>query len=451
MNPLRSFPYGAAALCLLALSLASGAWLAASYPAKKTATLTYWVFNKPNRGTFERIGAFERSHPGIKVDLQLVALSGLAQRLQAAFQADLQSGLPDLVSVEISSAGTFFRGPLHSVGFLDLTDRIRREGLTDRIVRARFAPYTKQGRIFGLPNDVHPVMLAYRRDLMAQAGVDVNKIETWDDFIAAGMQVTIPGRRFMIEMSDTGRDMIEVCLFQRGGGYFDEDGNCIFDNEIGIQTLLWYVPLVAKNSETRIAGSLSSSYGAIITQAMEDGYFVCLIAPDWRTKFIENDIPRLKGKMALMPLPAVTPGGRRTSTWGGTMLGITRKCKRPDLAWELAKYLTLNEEDQAARFAETNMLPPVRAAWSDPVFDQPRPYWSNQPLGRLYADLAPDVPPQYTSPFIVAAKGKLSEALVASVQYYNQHGEAGFEPFARARLKQSAEAIRKLMARSPYE
>jgi arabinosaccharide transport system substrate-binding protein len=312
-------------------------------------------------------------------------------------------------------------------------------------------PTPNKGRIFGLPNDVHPVMLAYRRDLMEQAGVDVSKIETWDDFVAAGKKTTVPGRRFMIEMSDTGRDMIEVCLFQRGGGYFDAQGNCIFDNEIGVQTMLWYVPLVAKNSKTRIAGSLSSSYGAIITQAMEDGYFVCLMAPDWRTKFIENDIPRIGGKMALMPLPAIKPGGRRTSTWGGTMIGITKKCKNPELAWKFAKYLNLNPDDLAARFAETNMLPPLKDAWNDPVFDTPRPYWSNQPLGRLYADLAPDVPPQYTSPFIVTAKGKLSEALVASVERYNQHGESGFEPFVRARLKRSADAIRKLMARSPYE
>jgi arabinosaccharide transport system substrate-binding protein len=448
---LRSFPYGAAALCLLLLSLASGAYIAGSGSPQQKATLTYWVFNKPNRGMYNRIAAFERENPGVKIDLQLVALSGLAQRLQAAFQADLESGVPDLVSVEISSAGTFFRGPLHSVGFVDLTNRIQHEGLRDRIVQARFAPYTKQGRIFGLPNDVHPVMLAYRRDLMEQAGVDVSKIETWDDFVAAGKKTTVPGRRFMIEMSDTGRDMIEVCLFQRGGGYFDAQGNCIFDNEIGVQTMLWYVPLVAKNSKTRIAGSLSSSYGAIITQAMEDGYFVCLMAPDWRTKFIENDIPRIGGKMALMPLPAIKPGGRRTSTWGGTMIGITKKCKNPELAWKFAKYLNLNPDDLAARFAETNMLPPLKDAWNDPVFDTPRPYWSNQPLGRLYADLAPDVPPQYTSPFIVTAKGKLSEALVASVERYNQHGESGFEPFVRARLKRSADAIRKLMARSPYE
>lgn len=446
-SPLVSFPFGAAALCLLLLSLASGAYLFLSPPPKKTATLTMWVFAKPHLDAYQRaVPAFEKAHPGVTVDLQLVANNALAQRLQAAFVADLD--VPDMTEVEISSAGTFFRGPLKHVGFADLTDRLRREGLLDRMVSARFAPYTSRGRIFGLPHDVHPVMLAYRRDLMEAAGVDVTKIKTWDDFVRVGKQVTIPGKRYLIEMSDGGRDHIEMCLFQRGGGYFDPQGNVIFDNAAGVETMKWYVPLVAQNSKTKIANNLAG--GQIFTKAVEDGYFLCLVAPDWRTKSIEKDIGKMAGKMALMPLPAVRPGGARTSTWGGTMLGITKACKNQDLAWEFAKHLYLNEKDLAGRFEDTNILPPVRSVWGGDAFNKKRPFWSNQPLGRLYADLAPQVPFQYTDPFIGNAKAKFSEALVACVQEYNARGETGFDAFVRQRLKQSADEVRRLIARNPY-
>jgi ABC-type glycerol-3-phosphate transport system substrate-binding protein len=208
----------------------------------------------------------------------------------------------------------------------------------------------------------------------------------------------------------------------------------------------WYVPLVA--GKDRIASSLGG--GQILTKAVEDGYLLCLIAPDWRSKMIENDIPRMKGKMALMPLPAVRKGERRTSTWGGTMIGITRRCKNPDLAWELALHLYLDKSELAQRFRESNILPCMREAWNHPAFAEPRPYWSRQPLGRLYAQLAPQVPFQYTSPFVVTAKAKLGEALTACVQYYQQRGENGFENFCRARLKQSADEVRRLVARNPY-
>lgn len=446
---MRSYPFGLAAFALLCLAIVSGVALILTPPPHSNATLTMWTFAKPHYLAYQKlVPEFERTHPGTKVDLQLVSNTGLAQRLQAAFQADLD--VPDICEIEISSAGSFFRGPLNHIGFADLTDRIDKDHLKERMVAARFSPYTSRGRIFGLPHDVHPVMLAYRRDLFEKEGIDVSKIETWDDFIKVGKKLTIPQKRYMIEMSDSGSDQIEACLFQRGGGYFDPNGKVTFDNDIAVQTLEWYVPLVARTSKTKIANNLSSSYGSVIAQGMENDYFYCLVSPDWRTKGYEQDIAPLSGKMALMPLPAVTRGGRRTSTWGGTMLGITRHCANQDLAWEFAKLLYLDEKSLPERFAGTNIIPPVRAVWSNPVFSKPNPYFSNEPLGRKYIALAPDVPFQYTSPFITLAKGKFSQALVSSVQYYDQHGESGFDSFVRGELKERAEEVRKQISRNPF-
>jgi len=442
---MRFFPYGAAAFSILILAILSGGWLALHPIPPKTATLTLWTFAKTHYDAYKKaIPSFEAAHPGVRVDVQLVHGTAVTSRLRAAFWADLD--VPDLVEVEISAAGSFFRGPLENVGFVDLTDRIHQSGLWDRMVQARFAPYTSRGRIFGLPHDVHPVMLAYRRDIFEMEGVDVRRIKTWDDFIAVGRKLTRPGKRYMIELPDSEASRLETFLFQRGGGYFDPQGHCIFDNEVAVQTMLWYVPLVA--GPNKIGRDLGG--GQILTRAVEDGYLLCLIAPDWRTKSFEMDIPRMAGKMALMPLPAVRAGERRTSTWGGTMIGITKRCQNPDLAWKFALHLYLNKADLAERFRDTNILPGLREAWEHPAYHEPRPYWSGQPLGALYAKLAPQVPFQYTSPFIQTAKTKLGEALVACVQQYNRQGEAGFEAFVRARLKQSANEVRALIERNPY-
>jgi arabinosaccharide transport system substrate-binding protein len=445
---MRSFPFGAAAFCILVLAILSGLYLARFPVTGKRTTLTFWTFANTHYDAYMAAKpSFERAHPGVTVDIQLVNGTAVTSRLQAAFWADLD--VPDVVEVEISSAGSFFRGPLGHVGFVDLTDRIHQSGLWDRMVQARFAPYTSRGRIFGLPHDVHPVQLAYRRDIFEKEGVDVGKIETWDDFIAVGRRLTRragPNPRYMIEFPDTDASRLEMCLFQRGGGYFDPQGRCIFDNETSVRTMLWYVPLVA--GPNRIGSDLGG--GQILTKAVEDGYLLCLVAPDWRTKSFEKDIPRMKGRMALMPLPAVTRGGRRTSTWGGTMIAITKHCKNPDLAWKFMLHLYLDKKELAERFRGTNIIPALRDAWEQPAFHEPRPYWSGQKLGEMYAKLAPQVPFQYTSPFISTAKAKLSEALVACVQQYNSRGDAGFEAFVRWRLKESADQVRKLMARNPY-
>ncbi len=440
-----TFPYGKAAFSFVILALVSGLFVTLHRVEPRKTTLTMWTFADTHYESYRKaLPAFEAAHPGVTVKVEHVNIQAVTSRLQAAFHANLN--VPDVVEVEIGSAGSFFRGPLEHVGFLDLTDRIKKSGLWERMVQSRFATYTMQGHIFGLPHDVHPVVLACRRDLLEKAGIDINSIETWDDFIKAARKVTIPGKQYMLELSDSGTDNLEVMLFQRGGGYFDPEGRCIFDNEIGLQTMLFYVPLVA--GKDKIGSTLGSNQ--ILTQAVEQGYMLCLFAPDWRTKSMERDIPRMSGNMALMPLPAVSKGGIRTSTWGGTMLGIAKKTTHPDLAWELAQYLYLNTADLANRFKDTNIIPPLKEAWNEPAFKEPRPYWSNQPLGAVYAKLAPQVPPQYSSPYVVTAKAKFGEALVSCVQYYNANGANGFEDYARKRIKQSADEVRRLVARNPY-
>ena len=182
------FPYGRAALSILVLAVVSGLWLMVAHTAPKTTTLTMWTFAKPHYEAYvEAAKSFETLHPGIKVDVQLVSADAVTTRLQAAFWANLD--VPDVVEVEISNAASFFRGPLSHIGFSDLTDRIHATGMWDRMVQARFAPYTTRGHIFGLPHDVHPVQLAYNRELLEKLGVDVSKIETWDDFIRVGLHV----------------------------------------------------------------------------------------------------------------------------------------------------------------------------------------------------------------------------------------------------------------------
>ncbi len=61
-----------------------------------------------------------------------------------------------------------------------------------------------------------------------------------------------------------------------------------------------------------------------------DGYVVANLMPDWMCNIYRREMPQLAGKIKLMPLPAWEKGGRRTSVWGGTMLGMPRDAANPD-------------------------------------------------------------------------------------------------------------------------
>jgi arabinosaccharide transport system substrate-binding protein len=184
---------------------------------------------------------------------------------------------------------------------------------------------------------------------------------------------------------------------------------------------------------------------------MIDGLCLFYICPDWRSRQIEVDIPSLKGKLGLMPLPAWEPGGLRTSTWGGTGLSITKQCRNPDLAWKLAMYLYYDDPPALAeRFAGTNILPPLKAAWDQPQLSRPSEFWSGLPLGKTYAALAPFVPPQHDTAYNTLATGKFSEAYTNTTFYYAEHGENGLRDFARGELKRCADRVRMVLDRNVF-
>ena len=443
-------PVGVAPPVLLLLAVVSGGLLLRHPVEENPASLTMWTFAKVHQIAYAGSSPqWDAAHPGQELDIRLVHGTAINQRLRSAFWSD--ADVPDLVEVEITQAGSFFRGPESTIGFRDLKPWLVESGLWDRMVRTRFAPYTDEGRVYGIPHDVHPVMLAYRTDLFEELGIDPESIHTWDDFAEVGRRITntdprAGDLRYLVSFSSTNSDDFEVLLFQRGGGLFDAEGNVTLDSDVALRTMLWFVPQVA--GEHKIAADAGNA--STLSDNLNNGYVLALLCPDWRSKVLEKDAPLMSGQMKLMPLPAWEEGGRRTSTRGGTMLGITKRSENVELAQAAAVHLYADEEQLAERFRETNILPPLKTSWDSPVFDEPRAYWSGQPIGRLYVELADDVPPQYTSAYTQLAKAKMGQAVTACKAYYEVNGERGFEIFARAELKAAADYVRGQMARNPF-
>jgi ABC-type glycerol-3-phosphate transport system substrate-binding protein len=185
----------------------------------------------------------------------------------------------------------------------------------------------------------------------------------------------------------------------------------------------------------------------MMIKALVDGLVLFYPTPDWRSYTYGELAPQLRGKMALIPMPAWTPGGRRTSVWGGTGMMIMKATKHPDLAWELAKYLYFDPKSLGERFAMTNIIPPLKEAWTLPELQAPNAFYSNQPIGRLYAELATETPPVYSSPVDRLARLKLNEVYSHMVVYFRSHGDQGLDAAIRAELARAAGDVRRMADR----
>ncbi|MCA9311450.1 MAG: carbohydrate ABC transporter substrate-binding protein [Phycisphaerales bacterium] len=408
---------------ITALALGSSL-LIAFLPGRAASTLEMWTFTRAHAVMYEpEIARWNQEHPDADAHILILNAPALQQRMLAGFLAE--TAVADLIEAERKIAGQAFAGPLDKVGFVDLTDWLRDEGLMEEINPPSFGPWTSRGRIFGLPHDVHPVMLCYRADIVEAAGIDVSTIDTWDDFervlaplMDDGNGDGQPDHRLLAIQENYG-DQIELLTLQAGGRYFDEAGRPTLNLPENARVLAritqWCtgpLPIAAHAPDFQAAGN----------QVKKSGQVIAWFAPDWMCYLIRNEIPELSGKLKLMPLPAWDPGGRHTSVWGGTMLGISRTTDEPDKALALARRLYLSEDLARTLYRQGDIITPIRSHWDNPMFDEPDPFYSNQPKGRMYINLAPDVPVRTNSPYFSQAVLRVQDASIKLKQWSVEHG-----------------------------
>src|SRR5688572_7745079 len=192
------FHLGKPIAVMLAVAAASGAAILLR-PAPPEADVTFWVFADAHARTYRDLRPAYEARTGHTLRIDLVTNMALNMRLTSlAMSGDAGERPPDAVEIEIGSIGRYFGVPVEQVAFLPLNERLANSGFReiaspdapgrrgwnarlttdgavythdgarwvlnpartpdawiDRIVRSRFAPWTKAGQIFGVPHDVH--------------------------------------------------------------------------------------------------------------------------------------------------------------------------------------------------------------------------------------------------------------------------------------------------------
>ena len=429
--------------------------LIALLPVSTGTGMEMWVFDA-NHAKIARVIAadWNRDHPQTPVQIHLITGAAMQQRMMSGFYSD--SPVADLIEVERGMIGKVFAGPLADVGFMDLTGRLDRENLRAGINGPSFSPWSSRGHVFGLPHDVHPVMLLYRADLVEAAGIDVSKIETWDDYfrVMRPLMVDLDGDgrpdRFLLNESPTTIYYHEVLLLQAGGRMFDEMSQPTLNEPINARIIArlatWCTGPNHVASEITIGGASSM-------RLVREGYVIGILSPDFYAGAIRTSLPDMAGKFKLMPIPAWEKGGRRTSVMGGTMLGVTKASPTPDAAWAFAKQLYLSPANAERLYDEARIISPIKANWTQPFYDEPDPYFCGQAIGRMYIHLAPDVPLRPSSPYYYLASQLLNQSVIQLCQYADDHqlyDAAALTPAAQRLLDGAQRELRAQMDRNVF-
>ena len=140
------FPYGKAPFWLFVIAIASLVLSLVTRRHKEPRPdLVFVTFTESHYDAYRKaIPEFEKKH-GVTVQVQYTNWASLQTRLQNAMLAG--TDVPDLSEMIEGSLGFFTRGPIEDFGILDLTDRVKKDGLDQRLVASRFSLWSARGRI----------------------------------------------------------------------------------------------------------------------------------------------------------------------------------------------------------------------------------------------------------------------------------------------------------------
>ncbi|MFI5805123.1 ABC transporter substrate-binding protein [Streptomyces sp. NPDC051561] len=344
-------------------------------------SITVWSWDVAAKAMQRLAADFEQKHPGATVKVTDIGYDSAYDKITVGLRGG--SGLADVLTVEgprmATYMGTFPRG------FHDLT-KLAGPHQKDFDKAAWKTVVNPQGKVVALPWDIGPCGLYYRTDYFRAARITADRIRTWDDFVAAGEQLKKrTGRKMLI--LDPVEDSTFAMLLQQQGQHFYRDGQVAVDTPEGIRAATLLKTLADKGLV-----DYQKQWDGLVTGTKEGKAATTATAAWWMGTLL-SDMPELKGRFGVMPLPAFDAGGVRTSNSGGSVLSVPAQSKNPELAWAFVEFLLASAPNQVSMLKNEGLFPAYLPALADPYLSSPQEYFGGQPALQVFARLAPSTPP----------------------------------------------------------
>ncbi|MFS0788912.1 sugar ABC transporter substrate-binding protein [Shouchella sp. 1P09AA] len=357
-------------------------------------TLTAWAWNINIPVLEEAASQFAEEHPDFELEIIEVGTPDVYQRITTGLQANGE-GLPDIMLVEDDRVQGYLSN--FSDAFLDISEYGFDTDHHDKFPSFKTELLTVDGGVYGFPFDAGPAGVFYRTDLFEDAGIDVEQIHTWDDFIEAGHTL-----RDELDVALTGIDIsnddgvYRMMLNQQGTFYFDENEEINLASDESIRAMEVVQRLHQEGLNENLVG-----WDAWLT-GLANGNVATAPTGAWLTGSLTEQAPDLEGQWGVMPLPAMEEGGNQASNLGGSNYMISAGTNNPELAYDFMEFFSTTDDVQLTAM-ENGLFPSLNTIYEDDVFTSPVAYFGDQAIWELFAGMMDDIPAvNYTGNYSIA-------------------------------------------------
>ncbi len=267
---------------------------------------------------------------------------------------------------------------------------------------------TIDGVHYGVPVDGGTVIMAYRVDLLDQAGYKMDDMKgiTWEKFIEVGKAVKEKTGKALLCMNSDGNDLMYMMLQAEGVSQFKDGKPYIVGNDKLKEIVELVVEMV--NEEILL---LPNSWSDYTDKAIQGDQVAGVMNGNWIIPTIQA-VEANSGKWEITTMPTLT-GEEGYASNGGSSLYITANCKKVDLAKDFLAY-TFGKStvtyDNALK--DGGVVATYIPAGESEVYNEGVAFFNDTPIYAQISEMGSHVQTIEQSPYHYTCREKLGAAVI---------------------------------------
>jgi multiple sugar transport system substrate-binding protein len=301
---------------------------------------------------------FEKTHPGIKVDLEFVSYPALHDKIVAS-EGSSGSGYDSVLFDDIWPA------EFSQNGFLTDVTSLIPASADQTVFTGAWSTVSYGGKRYGMPWILDTMYLFYNKAMLAKVGVNAPP-KTWDELAQDAKLLKAKHIvQYPIVWSWAESEAL-ICnwatLVAAYGGNFYQDGKPVFDQDGGLEALQYMVQTMKDGtSNPKSLQFVEDDVRRVIDNG--DAAF----ALNWTYNYASANDPkqsRVAGQIGVEPAPGVAGKSSFAAINGSMGLGIPTNAAHPKEAWTYIMYMT--SQPVQNKYAQLS-LPIWRSSYDDPA------------------------------------------------------------------------------------
>ncbi|MER5182529.1 extracellular solute-binding protein [Streptomyces sp. NPDC002896] len=298
-------------------------------------TLEFWTYTLKGGDPAAKaiVDRYHQEHPDVTIKLSEVG--GTAETSSKLLAADKADDAPDVVQLEYRALPSL----VVAGAVKDITKDV--SGAKNDVDPNIWALTTFNKQVYGVPQDIGPMMFTYRKDLFDKYGVKVPT--TWAEYANAAEQIHKKDpNAYIASFSASQFEFFAAQAAQAGAQWWSNDGKSWkvgIDSEESLKTADFWQDLVDRDL-VKVEPLLTPEWNAQVN----DGKILSWAAAAWAPSVIYSVAPETVGKWESAPLPQWTPGEAAVPFQGGSAYLVPAKSKHAKEAAEFAAWLGASAE-----------------------------------------------------------------------------------------------------------